>query len=236
MAKATYGTGSSVMVNAGEKPVFCGNLASSIAWGIGGNIHYVLEGNVNYSGAVIKWLVEDVGLLASPSEAGRLAAEANPLDTSYLVPAFSGLGSPHWVPEAKACLWGMTRKTGRKEIVKAAEESIAYQIVDIVRCMKDEGGVELSELRVDGGCVGDSYLLQFQADMLALPVSASTSEELSGMGAAYAAGMALGLYDRDISLRIPRKIYEPAMDEERRSFLYGGWLNAVRAVIQGASP
>jgi glycerol kinase len=143
--------------------------------------------------AVIKWLAEDVELISSPAEAGALAAGANPLDTTYLVPAFSGPGSPHWASGARACIWGMTRTTDKKETVKAAEESIAYQITDVVRRMKDEGGMAPSELRIDDGGARDACLVQFQSDMLALPVFVSSSGELSGMGAGYAAGMALGL-------------------------------------------
>jgi glycerol kinase len=187
---------------------------------------YVLEGNVNYSGAVIKWLVEDVGLLSSPSEAGRAAAQANPLDATYLVPAFSGLGAPYWAEDAKACFWGMTRKTGRAEMIKAAEECIAYQITDVLRTMREEGAA-VSELRADGGGARDEFLMQFQSDMLGMPLSVSLVEEHSGLGAAYAAGAALGLYGREIFSRYPRKIYEPKMDEDRRSRLYSGWLDAV---------
>jgi glycerol kinase len=230
MGKVTYGTGSSVMVNTGNTPLFCRNLSTSLAWGMDGIKSYVLEGNVNYSGAVIKWLVEDIGLLSSPSEAGRAAAQANPLDTTYLVPAFSGLGAPHWVEDAKACFWGMSRKTGRAEIIKAAEECIAYQITDVLRTMRKEGAA-LSELRVDGGGAGDEFLMQFQSDMLGIPLSVSLVEEHSGLGVAYAAGLALGLYGREIFSRYPRKIYEPKMDEDRRSRLYSGWLDAVSMLM-----
>ncbi|MDR1106130.1 MAG: glycerol kinase [Treponema sp.] len=229
MGKVTYGTGSSVMVNTGEQPVFSENLSASIAWGMNGRISYVLEGNVNYSGAVIKWLAGDVKLLSSAAEAGPLAATANPEDTTYLVPAFSGMGAPYWAAGAKAAFWGMTRKTGRAELVKAAEECIAYQIADVIRVIREEG-ITLRELRIDGGGCGDQYLLQFQSDILNLPVFVSTAGELSGMGAAYAAGLAAGIYGQDIFSRRSSKSYEPKMDGERRKALYGGWLEAVRAV------
>ncbi|MDR0730219.1 MAG: glycerol kinase [Treponema sp.] len=233
MAKATYGTGSSVMVNVGAKPVFCKSLATSLAWGRGGAIDYVLEGNINYAGAVIKWLVEDLGLLSSSKEAGPLAQAANPADTSYLVPAFSGLGAPHWVSGARACLCGMSRSTGRAEIVRAAEESIAYQIADVVRAIQEEGGVSLAELRADGGAAGDSFLMQFQSDILKLPLSVPGPEELSAMGAAYMAGIALGLYSPAVLSRCRRTRYSPRMDGETRDRRYQGWRNALRMVKDG---
>jgi glycerol kinase len=236
MAKATYGTGSSVMVNTGDKPVFCKNVVTSLAWGRNSSINYVLEGNVNYAGAVIKWLVEDLGLIASSKNAGPLAQEANPADTSYLVPAFSGLGAPHWVSGARACLCGMTRSTGRAEIVKAAEESIAYQITDVVRAIQEESGVPLGELRVDGGPARDSFLMQFQSDVLNLPLSVPEPEELSAMGAAYMAGIALELYSPAVLSRCRRTRYEPRMDNETRTRRYQGWRDAVRMVTGGALP
>jgi glycerol kinase len=233
MGKATYGTGSSVMINTGAEPVFCKSVATSLAWGRGGGVEYVLEGNINYTGAVIKWLAEDLGLIASPKEAGALAAAANPADTSYLVPAFSGLGAPHWVSGARACLCGMTRSTGRAEIVRAAEESIAYQITDVIRAVQEESGVLLRELRVDGGPAGDSFLMQFQSDMLELPLSVPGPEELSAMGAAYMAGIGLGLYSPAVLSRHPRSRYEPRMDSAERNRRYQGWQDAVRMVKGG---
>ncbi|MDR3248846.1 MAG: glycerol kinase GlpK [Treponema sp.] len=228
MGKVTYGTGSSVMINTGEKPVFCNDLSSSLAWGIDGKISYVLEGNINYSGAVIKWLVDELGLIASSKEAGKLAALANPQDTSYLVPAFSGLGAPHWKPVAKACLCGMTRATGKAEIVKAAEESIAYQIADIINIARPALGV--TELRADGGAARDKYLMQFQSDILDMPVSVSEYEELSALGVAYLAGIALGIYAPSLPGTIHRSKYVPAMDAAERKRRYQGWLAAVRMV------
>jgi glycerol kinase len=241
MAKATYGTGSSVMVNTGDKPVFCDSVVTSLAWGRDGKLNYVLEGNINYTGAVIKWLVEDVGLLSSSREAGKIAASANPDDTAYLVPAFSGLGAPHWAPEARACLGGMTRSTGRAEIVRAAEESIAFQIADVVRAMEEESSrrgfdLSLTELRVDGGPAGDPFLMQFQSDILNLPLSVPEREELSAAGAAYMAGLSLGLYPSSVFSRIKRTRYDPAMDEEDRTRRYRRWQEAVRMVTGRGRP
>jgi glycerol kinase len=231
MAKTTYGTGSSVMVNIGNTPVFSKKgIATSLAWRMNGQVQYVLEGNINYTGAVIKWLVEDVGLLSSPSQAQELAFKANPDDRCYLVPAFSGLGAPYWNDDARAILCNMTRSTGRAEIVRAAEDCIAYQITDIVRAIQTEANIPMSELRVDGGPTRDSYLMQFQSDMLALPLSVPAREELSCLGGAYAAGRALGLYDEKIFDQIPRTKYQAQMEKGKRETLYAGWLEAVGKV------
>ena len=199
MIKATFGTGSSVMMNIGEKPIFSdAGIVTSLAWSMGGKVNYVLEGNINYTGSVIKWLVDDVKLLGASRESGKFAAKANPEDTTYLVPAFSGLGAPYWDSEAKAAIVGMTRSTGKAEIVKAAEECIAYQITDLVLLMQQESGLPITEIRVDGGPTKDKYLMQFQSDMLSIPVAVPKNEELSGIGAAYAAGFALGLWDQSV--------------------------------------
>ena len=150
MVKATYGTGSSVMMNVGTSPV-CSDLGlvTSLAWGMDGKVSYVLEGNINYTGAVITWLKDEMGFIQSPKETEELALSANKNDTTYLVPAFSGLGAPYWKADAKAMIYGMSRTTGKKELVKAALESIAYQITDIVEMMRAEDGIEIKELCVE---------------------------------------------------------------------------------------
>jgi glycerol kinase len=232
MGKVTYGTGSSVMINSGRTPEFCQNVVTSLAWGINGKVDYVFEGNINYSGAVIKWLIEDLGLIASAKEAGPLAAGANQDDTTYLVPAFSGLGAPHWKAGAKASITGMTRATGRDEIVKAAEESIAYQIADVVNKVREEGGITLRELRADGGATRDSYLMQFQSDILNLPLEVSENEELSAIGAAWMAGMALGIYSPGMHDTMKRRRYTPIMDRAERERRLSGWQEAVAKAIR----
>lgn len=234
MIKATYGTGSSIMMNIGKKPVFSKKgVVTSLAWGIGGEVSYVLEGNINYSGAVLKWLVEEVGLIGSAAESEPLAKIANKEDKTYLVPAFTGLGAPYWDSKATASLSGMTRTTGKAEIVKAAVECIAYQITDIVKVMSEEAGVAIGELRVDGGPTKNSYLMQFQSDMLDIPVQVPSQEELSGIGAGYLAGIVLGFYENSIFESIKRSKYEPSMQEIRRRELYHGWENAVKSVLKG---
>jgi glycerol kinase len=230
MGKVTYGTGSSIMLNSGNEASFCPNVATSLAWGMNGKVQYVLEGNINYSGAVIQWLI-DVGLISSPKEAGVLAARANPADTTYFVPAFSGLGSPYWMADAKASLSGMSRTTGKAEIVKAADESMAWQVADVIRAIRDESGIPLKDLRADGGATGDSYLMQFQSNILELPLSVSGNNELSAIGAAWMAGISLGLYDSALHNTIQYRRYLPAMDALDRERRLSGWRKAVGAVL-----
>jgi glycerol kinase len=231
MGKVTYGTGSSVMINSGGTPAFCENIVTSLAWGINGRVDYVLEGNVHYSCAVIKWLIEDLGLIGSAKEAAALAKAARPEDTAYLVPAFSGLGAPYWKAGAKASLSGMSRTTGKAEIVKAAEDSIAYQIADVVNTIYKEGGVALTELRADGGGARDPYLMQFQSDILNLPLAVCEQGELSATGAAWMAGGALGIYPPALHGSIKRRRYLPAMDAGERERWLSGWHEAVAKTI-----
>lgn len=231
MIKTTYGTGSSIMMNIGEKPVFSDlGVVTSLAWSMGGKVNYVLEGNINYTGAVITWLKDDLKLIASPQETEALAKEANPCDATYLVPAFSGLGAPYWDSGAKACISGMTRTTGRAEIARAALDCIAYQITDIVRAMGESTGIEIGELRVDGGPTRNAYLMQFQSDLLNIPVRIPDSEELSGIGAAYAAGLAAGIYTEDVFGVLKRTSYLPDMEEAKREEKYSVWKAAVEMV------
>lgn len=234
MVKATYGTGSSVMMNVGENLFKSKNgLVSSIAWKMNGVINYVLEGNINYTGAVIRWLKEDLQLITSAKEVEALAKSADQNDTTYLVPAFSGLGAPYWNSNAKAIICGMTRSTGKAEIVKAAEQCIAYQISDIVNCMKDDSEINIKELRADGGPTKDVYLMKFQSDILDIEISIPNIEELSGLGAAYAAGIALGFYDKkSIFDCIGRTSFKSSLEKERRNELYLGWKNAVKTANQ----
>lgn len=227
--KTTYGTGSSVMMNIGnEARISDRGIVTSIAWGIGGSVQYVFEGNLNYTGAVISWLKDDVKLIGSAAETAALAAAANPGDTTYFVPAFSGLGAPYWDPEATGLFTGITRLTGRNEIVKACVESIAYQITDLVKLMREESGREIARLHVDGGPTANTYLMQFQSDLSETEVDVPEIQELSGMGAAYLAGISAGLYnDTKIFEHVKHTEYRPAMDAERRERLYAGWLEAV---------
>lgn len=228
MAKATYGTGSSIMMNIGETPKESKNgLVTSIAWGYRGKVNYVLEGNINYSAASISWLKNDIGLIESAGETEALAFAANPADRTYLVPAFTGLGAPYWDAEATGMYTGMTRTTGKAELVRAALDGIAYQITDVVRAMEEDTGAELAELRVDGGPTRNRYLMQFQSDMTGRRVLVASREELSGIGAAYLAGLSLGIYDETVFDELGRTEYVPAMEEARREAKLRGWREAL---------
>ncbi|MBO6241001.1 MAG: glycerol kinase GlpK [Butyrivibrio sp.] len=229
--KATYGTGSSIMMNIGEKPILSKNgLVTSLAWGRGGHVQYVLEGNLNYTGAVITWLKDDLGLIENAAETEKFANEATRDDELYLVPAFTGLGAPYWNFRAKAAIIGMDRTTGKAEFCRAALECIAYQITDIVKAMSEDSGVTLSELRVDGGPTRNEYLMQFQSDMAGCKVLVPNQEELSGIGAAYMAGIAAGLWDDSILSKLKRTVHEPTMDEKKVKSKYEGWKKAVETV------
>ncbi|MBQ6451006.1 MAG: glycerol kinase GlpK [Solobacterium sp.] len=230
MIKATYGTGSSIMLNVGEKPAYCDGIASCIAWGRDGKTYYVLEGNVTFSCAVITWLKDDLKLIDSPKDSGKLAALANPEDTTCLVPAFSGLGAPHWDTEAKAAICFMTRTSGRNEIVRAAEDAVAHQIADVIETMGKNAGVKVTELRVDGGATRDKYLMQFQSDMLQCDLLVPDVEELSCIGAAYMAGIAMGVYDEHVFDVISRERYTPKMDPAKKDAKRELWRKAVALV------
>lgn len=232
MIKTTYGTGSSIMMNIGDTPVFSDlGVVTSLAWSMGGKVNYVLEGNINYTGAVITWLQKDLKLIESAGETESLAKSANPADKTYLVPAFTGLGAPYWDSNATAVICGITRTTGQAEVVRAGLDCIAYQITDIVRAMSQASGIPIAELRVDGGPTRNGYLMQFQSDMLGIPVQIPDAEELSGIGAAYAAGLSAGIYDKEIFGRMKRRAYQPEMEAAVREEKYAGWKKAVGMVL-----
>lgn len=232
MIKATYGTGSSIMMNIGDTPIFSESVVTSLAWGMSGKINYVLEGNINYTGAVISWLKDDLQMISDPGETGELSEKANKQDTTYIVPAFTGLSAPYWDSEARAVIWGMSRTTKRAEIVKAGLESIGYQITDVIQAMSRESGIPIEELCADGGPAHNIYLMQFQSDMAGIPVKVPLAEELSGIGAAYAAGIAAGIYKKeDIFHGMERRIFLPSMKKEEREKKYNGWKTAVSHVL-----
>ena len=232
MIKTTYGTGSSIMMNVGDQPVSSDSVVTSLAWCMGGKVNYVLEGNINYTGAVITWLKDDLQIISSPTETQELAQAANPADTTYLVPAFSGLGAPYWDSNAKAVIYGMSRTTKKAELVKAGLESIVYQITDVVKAMEKDSGIPITELCVDGGPTKNTYLMQFQSDMVQLPVQVPSAEELSGIGVAYAAGISAGIYDLNTIFEgIERKKFVPKMEAKVREDKYNGWKEAVSKIL-----
>ena len=184
------------------------------------------------SGAVITWLKDDLKLISSAKETEGLAKEANSADRTYLVPAFTGLGAPYWDEKATASISGITRTTGKAEVVKAALDCIAYQITDLVRAMEQDTGMRIEELRVDGGPTRNGYLMQFQSDITNKRVNIPDAEELSGIGAAYMAGISAGVYDLEkLAGNMKRSVYEPKMDDEIREKKYAGWKKAVDGVL-----
>lgn len=195
MAKNTYGTGCFLLLNIGKDPVVSkNNLLTTIAWKIGDEITYALEGSVFMGGAVVQWLRDGLGLIEKASEVEPLANKVAESDGVYLVPAFSGLGAPHWDPYARGTLVGMTRGTTASHIARAALESIAYQSYDVLEAMKLDSGIELQELRVDGGACANDILMQFQSDLLQVPVLRPRVIETTALGAAYLAGIAVGYW------------------------------------------
>lgn len=232
--KSTYGTGSSIMMNIGEKPLYSKKgLVTSLAWSMDGRVQYVLEGNINYSGAVIRWLENDLKLIENESDAEDLANKANPADRTYLVPAFTGLGAPYWKNDAAAVICGMTRLTGKAELVRAALDSIVYQITDIINIMRCESGIDIKELKVDGGPTRNNYLMQLQSDLLNIPVQTPSAEELSAIGAAYAAGIALGIYNKSkVIEEMKYHSFCPQIKAEERAMKLAGWKSAVELALK----
>jgi glycerol kinase len=196
LTKNTYGTGCFLLQNTGERPAVSRNrLLTTVAWQIGGKTTYALEGGVFIGGAVVQWLRDGLGIIAKSSDVGALATSVPDNGGVYLVPAFAGLGAPHWDPYARGTIVGITRGTTAGHIARAAVESIAFQVADLLSAVKDDAGIQLAELRVDGGAAANDGLLQFQADLLAVTVVRPRVTETTALGAAYLAGLAVGFWD-----------------------------------------
>jgi len=231
MVKVTLGTGAFVLINTGKDPVQSKHgLITTIAWGIGDTVEYALEGSIFVAGAVIKWLRDELGLIVDAAESERLADEVEDTGGVYLVPAFVGLGAPHWDMYARGTITGLTRGTRKCHLVRAALESIAYQVCDVVKAMKSDSRLRPTEIRVDGGAAANNFLAQFQADMLGVKLLRPLTVETTALGAAYLAGLAVGFWrDRDevASLWTAGQLFTPSMERERREALYRGWLRAL---------
>ena len=234
MGKATYGTGSSVMVNIGEKAVKAPEgLVTSVGFAAGNKIFYAFEGNIHCTGATIKWMTDKLKLIESPAVIEQLALSVPDNGGVYLVPAFAGLGAPWWNPKAKAMICGMTLATEIGHVCRAALEAIAYQVKDLIDLMTGQANISLKELRVDGGPTKNSYLMQFQADMLDACINRSDIEEASAMGAVIMNGLARKVWkdmEEVAKLRTSDNRIIPTMDEEERSHLYNGWIEAIHTV------
>lgn len=231
MGKSTYGTGSSVMVNIGEKAVEASDgLVTSVGFAAGGKVYYAFEGNIHCTGATIKWLQEQLQLISSPLEVEALATSVSGNGGVYFVPAFAGLGAPWWDSQAKALIHGMTLGTGKAHVVRAALEAIAYQVKDLVDLMTRQAGIVLKELRVDGGPTKNHFLMQFQSDMLNATINRSGIEEASALGSVVMNGLARGIWksmEEVATLRKTEQIISPQMDDETRKALYSGWVSAI---------
>ncbi|HEY5196416.1 MAG TPA: glycerol kinase GlpK [Solirubrobacteraceae bacterium] len=238
MGKNTYGTGSFVLVNAGGVPPAPANgLLTTVAWGIGERLQYALEASIFVTGAGVQWLRDGLGIIEEAAETEQLAASISSNDGVYFVPALTGLGSPHWDPDARGTIVGLTRGTGRAQLARATLEAIAYQTLDAIRAMEDAGSPELVELRVDGGASVNAWLMQFQADMLGVPVLVPELAETTALGAASMAAVGSGVWtlDRVRTGWRERVRYEPGMDAGVREELLAGWRDAVsRTTTAGA--
>ena len=230
-AKNTYGTGCFLLMNTGERLYRSNNgLLSTIAISLDGKVQYALEGSVFVGGAVIQWVRDELRFIGEARDAEYYASKVPDTGGVYLVPAFTGLGAPYWDMYARGALVGLTRGTGRDHIIRAAQESIAYQSWDLVHAMEKDTGVPLRELRVDGGASRDAFLMQFQADMLATPVRRPVIRETTALGAAYLAGLAVGIWHDPDELRRQWRCdvsFLPHMTAEQREKNRRGWAKAV---------
>ena len=232
-AKNTYGTGGFMLMNTGEKPVASKNgLVTTIAWGVDGKVEYALEGSIFVAGAAIQWLRDQLGLIRDSAESEVLAKAVPDTNGCYMVPAFVGLGAPHWDQYARGAIVGLTRGTNRNHIVRATLESLAYQVTDVLKAMEEDSGIKLGTLAVDGGACANDFLMQFQADIINTVVARPKTIETTAMGAAYLAGLAVGYWQSKEEIKtnhIIAKEFTPDMEEAHRGKLLDGWKKAVKS-------
>lgn len=233
MAKNTYGTGCFMLMNTGDTPIRSRfGLVTTIAWGYDGKVEYALEGSIFVAGSAIQWLRDSLEMIRTAPESEEVASAVEDSAGVYVVPAFVGLGAPYWDDKARGAIFGLTRGATRAHLVRATLESLAYQTKDIILAMQKDSGIDLKKLKVDGGAVKNNLLMQFQSDMLGVPVERPVVNETTALGAAYLAGLAVGFWKdrRQVTenYRIDQ-IFTPAIDEEKRETLYKGWKQAVRA-------
>jgi len=233
MVKNTYGTGCFLVMNTGDKPIESrNNLVTTIAWQIGDQVNYALEGSIFIAGAVVQWLRDGLGLIRQASEVETLARGVPHTDGVYLVPAFAGLGAPHWDARARGTLFGVTRGTTSSHISRAALDSIAYQSLDVLKAMEADSGMRIGELRVDGGACANNLLMQFQADILGVDVARPRIAETTALGAAYLAGLAVGYWKDVDELKAQWQLerrFSPSMPQPEIASCLAGWQRAVNA-------
>lgn len=234
MAKNTYGTGCFMLMNTGNCIVESkSGLLTTIAWGIDGEIKYALEGSVFIAGAAIKWLRDALKIISSASETEKIASETDDTEEVYVVPAFSGLGAPYWDMYARGAILGLTQGVTDKHIVRSTLESLAYQTMDVLKAMEKDSGIKLKALNVDGGASANNFLMQFQADLLNVPVNRPQNIETTALGAALFAGLAVDFWTMEeiLEQREIERSFNPFMDQEKRNKLYKGWLKAVEKAM-----
>ena len=231
MAKNTYGTGSFILMNTGSERIESrAGLLTTIAWGLNGKVDYALEGAIFVTGAAIQWLRDELKIIADAADTDYYASKVPDSNGVYMVPAFVGLGAPYWDQYARGAIVGLSRGANRNHIIRAALESIAYQTRDVIQCQEKDSGIETTELKVDGGASNNNFLMQFQADILGVPVLRPKIVETTARGSAFLAGLAVGFWkdqkDLENAFELDRK-FSPSVDEAMRSKLYSGWQKAV---------
>ncbi len=237
-AKNTYGTGCFLLMNTGEKPVFSENgLVTTIAWGLDGKVNYALEGSIFVAGAAIQWLRDEMKLIDSAADSEYMAKKVKDTNGCYVVPAFTGLGAPHWDQYARGTIVGITRGVNKYHIIRATLESIAFQAGDVLKAMEKDSGIQLSALKVDGGASANDFLMQTQADIINAPVNRPLCVETTAMGAAYLAGLAVGYWeDKEDVIKnwAIDRTFHPSIGEEERAEKVKGWNKAVRYAFDWA--
>ena len=237
-AKNTYGTGCFLLMNTGEKPVFSNNgLVTTIAWGLDGKVYYALEGSIFVAGAAIQWLRDELRLIDSSPDSEYMAQKVKDTNGCYVVPAFTGLGAPHWDQYARGTIVGITRGVNKYHIIRATLESLAYQVYDVLKAMEADSGISLSSLKVDGGASANNFLMQTQADIMDAPVKRPSCIETTAMGAAYLAGLAVGCWkskEEVIKNWAIDRTFEPKIGEDERRKRIKGWNKAVKYAFDWA--
>ncbi|MEK3734474.1 MULTISPECIES: glycerol kinase GlpK [Paenibacillus] len=235
MVKITYGTGSFMLMHTGERPVKSEHgLITTIAWGVNGKVEYALEGSVFVAGSAVQWLRDGLRMFRESKDSEQYARRVDSTEGVYVVPAFVGLGSPYWNSEVRGAVFGLTRGTTKEHFVRATLESLAYQTRDVLAVMEEDTGYKIETLRVDGGAVSNSFLMEFQSDILNVPVERPVIIETTALGAAYLGGLAVGFWksqDEICSKWSLEQRFDPAMEDEVRERLYGGWKKAVHAAM-----
>ncbi|QUW21055.1 glycerol kinase GlpK [Sporosarcina sp. Marseille-Q4063] len=235
MVKNTYGTGCFMLMNTGEKAVKSEHgLLTTIAWGIDGKVEYALEGSIFVAGSAIQWLRDGLRMFRDSADTEKYVARVESTEGVYVVPAFVGLGAPYWDSDVRGAVFGLTRATSKEHFIRATLEALAYQTKDVLDAMEADSGITLKTLRVDGGAVKNDFLMQFQSDLLNVPVERPVINETTALGAAYLAGLAVGFWKDRSEIKNHWQLdrsFEPEMEQSRRDDLYAGWQKAVKAAM-----